>query len=244
MSTPKRLDRVLKLASIFVFCLVMLAGNAAAQSTIFSQPSTDVLAKGKIGIRFITKFKPNDEEAKKKFFSFTPRIIVGIGKNVEVGVNLLGNVQPGIDTTTLVPTVKWRFFANEKYKLAAVTGNNLYIPLRSKKYNAGTYTYLQMSKAFKSGTKLTAGSYFFTKNVVAKNASRGGGQFGFEQKINKTFAFASEWMTGQHSSGNLTTGFKIKFNKNFQGNVGYTIANNRAIQGNHFFYTSVGINLN
>lgn len=231
----KTLQSILMLA----FALLFWTGSAAAQSTIFSMPSTDVLDKGKVGVSLIARFKTNDDEAKKKFSSFIPRVFVGIGKNVEIGANLYGNVQPGADSTTFVPTVKWRFYEHEKYKIAAVGGSNFYIPLRNKKYNFGSYTYLQMSKSFSTGTKITAGSYVFTKNVVAKNASRGGGQFGFEQRINKTFGFAAEWLTGKHSSGNLTAGFKVKFNKKAVGSFGYTVFNDKAMKGNHYFYTSI-----
>jgi len=233
------------LLPIFLSLLLLLAGNVSAQSTIFATPSTDILPEGKVGIRFIARFKLNDQEAKKKFTQFTPRVIFGVKRNVEIGVNLLGNTQPGQDATTIVGSVKWRFYANEKRKTALVVGNNLYIPLRNKKYNLGNYFYVAGSKVLSgTNTKLTIGSYYFTKNVVARNAARAGGQFGLEQPINQRVTFAAEWLTGRHSSGNLTTGFKVKVNKRAVASLGYTIANDRAIQGNHFFYTSLAINLN
>ena len=231
----------------YSFALLVLLGAAAslaAQSTILSMPSTDILPEGKIGIRFAARFKPNDEKAKKKFSAFTPRVIYGLTKDIEIGVNLNGNVQPGADTTTLVPAVKWRFYQNEKHKTALVTGTNVFIPLRNKKYNIGNHFYLLGSKGFsKTGTKLTAGTYYYTANVVAKNAARVGGQFGLEQKINAKWGFAAEWMTGRHSSGYATAAFKYKMNKRTGVNFGYTVMNDRALQGNHFFYTSFSINL-
>lgn len=245
MSIPNHPKLSPALLPIFMSILLLLAGNVNAQSTIFATPSTDILPEGKVGIRFIAKFKLNDQEARKKFTQFAPRVIFGVKRNVEIGVNLFGNTQPGRDATTIVGSVKWRFYANEKHKTALVVGNNLYIPLRNKKYNLGNYFYVAGSKVLSgTKTKLTLGSYYFTQNVVAQNAARAGGQFGLEQPINPRVTFAAEWLTGRHSSGNLTTGFRIKVNKRTVASLGYTIANSRAIQGNHFFYSSLAINLN
>ena len=207
-------------------------------------PSTDIMTEGKIGLRLTAKFKFNDEAAKKRFSSFVPRAVYGVGKNVEIGVNLNGNTQPGVDATTLVLAAKWRFYQSEKYDVAVVAGNSFYVPLRHKKYNAGNYFYVAGSKGFESGTKVTVGSYYYTANVVAKNASRVGGQFGLEQKLTPKIAFAAEYYTGKHSAGGLTAGFKAKINKRTTANLGYTIANQKAAQGNHYFYASIGVNLN
>lgn len=239
-TSPTTSLTLLFVAAFFVICLGGI--TVRTQTAIIGLPSTDVMSKGKVGLRFVAKFKPYSEDARKQFSSFVPRFYVGVGKNVEVGVNLIGNVQPGLDTPTLVPIVKWRFYQNEKYKLAAVVGNHFYIPLNNRKYKFGTYTYVQMSKVFKSGTRITAGSYLFTKNVVAANADRGGAQLGLEQTINKRVTFAAEWMSGRHSSGNLSSGFRVKIDKHFSAILAYTVMNNKAMSGNHYFLAVMGFN--
>src|SRR5205823_1713031 len=100
--------------------------------------------------------------------SFVPRVVVGAGRRVEVGLNVTDNVQPGPDATTLVPVVKYKFYDGKENGFAVVGGNHLFIPVRHRTYKAGDYFYLELSKTFKSaGTRVTAGGYDFTRSVVA-----------------------------------------------------------------------------
>jgi len=88
----------------FVFAL-LLAVNSRGQQTIFNVPTTDVLDRGRVYAELDVSFKPNQP----RFSSFVPRVVVGVGGNVEVGLNMTGNIQPGADSTATVPTIKWRF---------------------------------------------------------------------------------------------------------------------------------------
>jgi hypothetical protein len=83
-----------------------------------------------------------------------------------------------------VPTIKWKPYQGEKNGWAFVVGDDLFIPVRNRAYNAGNYVYAEMSKTFKSGTRVTFGGYDFTANVVSA-ANRAGGQFGLEQPLTK-----------------------------------------------------------
>ena len=85
---------------------LMLNVQATGQQTIFNVPTADVLDKGKVYGEIDAAFKLDDGDSYSRFSSFVPRVVVGTGGNVEVGVNVLGNVQPGSDSTTVVPTVK------------------------------------------------------------------------------------------------------------------------------------------
>lgn len=230
---------------IFSFIFTVLLGvTANAQQTIFNVPSSDILDPGKVYFELDATFKTNREEALSKFSSFVPRVVFGTGKNVEVGLNITGNIQPGGDTTTLVPAVKWRPYYNEDKGIAIVVGDHIFIPVRNKSYNVGNYAYAQVSKSFKSGTRLTAGGYHFTKNVVAPNADRAGGQFGFEQTVNKYLNINADWYTGKHSAGYFTPGVAFKPHPKVTGYFGYSLGNANLSQGNHFFYAAVGINVN
>lgn len=219
-------------------------GDTAAQQTIFNVPSSDILDKGKVYVELDATFKPNDDEASRKFSSFVPRVVVGAGGDVEVGVNITGNLNPGTDTTTIVPAVKWRPYYSEKKRVSVVIGDNVFIPVRNKSYNIGNYLYAQVSKSFKSGTRLSGGGYYFTKNVVASNAQRGGGQFGFEQTVNKYLNINADWYTGKHAAGYFTPGIAFKPHPKVTGYIGYSIGNADANKGNHFVYAAIGINLN
>ena len=230
-----------------VVLLMLLCGvgsKTRAQQTIFNVPSTDVLDRGKVYGELDASLKPNDSEAVSHFSSFVPRVVVGVGGRVEVGLNVTGNIQPGPDSTTLVPTVKYKFYDGKENGFTIVGGDHLFIPVRRRAYNAGNYVYLEFSKTFKkSGTRLTAGGYDFTRNVVS-GANRAGGQFGFEQPVSKTVTLAADWFTGKHAAGYFTPGVIFKVGKKTTGYAGYSIGNQNPTRGNHFFLLELGYNFN
>ena len=224
--------------------LIFLTGTIAnAQQTIFNVPTSDVLDVGKVYVELDASFKTNDEDALHKFSSFVPRLVVGVGGNVEVGLNVTGNIQPGADSTTLVPTVKWKFYKNEKKQVALFGGTNVYIPVRNRAYNIGSYSYIALSKTIKK-SRITAGGFVASKNVFAPNAVRGGGQFGFEQAVNSKFTVAADWVTGRHASGYFTPGVIYKPHPKVTTYLSYSIGNDKDAAGNHFFLLEVGYNIN
>src|SRR5205814_10404556 len=60
---------------------------ARGQQTVFNVPTTDVLDKGKAYFELDISAKPNNSDALNKFSSFVPRVVVGAGGRVEVGLN-------------------------------------------------------------------------------------------------------------------------------------------------------------
>lgn len=227
---------------LILFVLAFAAAAANAQQTIFNVPSSDVLDKGKVYVELDAAFKPFEQNGAGKFSSFTPRVVAGAGRNVEIGFNLTGNIQPGSDSTTLVPAIKWRVYDGEKNGVQIVVGDSLYIPVRNRSYRLGNYAYAQISKTFKTRTRVTAGGYYFTKSVVS-TAARGGGQFGFEQPITDKFGVVADYYTGRHSAGYFTPGINFKPHPKVTGYVGYSIGNDNP-RTNNFFYAAIGVNLN
>lgn len=214
--------------------LFIPSASVNAQQTIFNVPSTDVLDKGKVYAELDASLKPADT----KFSSFVPRVVIGAGNNIEFGLNITGNIQPGPDSTTLVPTIKWRPYRGEN-GWTIVLGNNLFVPVHNRGYDAANYFYAETSKTFKNGTRITFGGYDFTKNVVA-SANRAGGQFGFEQPLNRTITFAADWFSGKHASGYFTPGIIFKAGPRVIGYAGYSIGNQNVSGGNHFFLLELG----
>jgi hypothetical protein len=214
-----------------------------AQQTIFNVPTTDVLDRGKIYAELDVSLKPTDSALVNKFSSLVPRVVVGAGNRIEVGLNITGNMQPGADTTTLVPAIKWKPYQWEKNGVAIAVGDHLYLPVRNRLYNAGNYVYAEISKTFKSGTRVTVGGYDFTRTVVAA-ANRAGGQFGFELPLSKKVTFAADWFTGKHAAGYFTPGMVFKVGPKVTGYAGYSIGNQNPSKGNHFFLLELGYNFN
>ena len=232
-------------SAMIVIGLAVLFGHAGAvcaQQTIFTVPTTDVLEKGKVYAELDASLKPTDGSEVATFSSFVPRVVIGAGGNVELGLNVTGNIQPGPDSTTLVPTIKWKPYQTEN-GWAIVVGSNLFIPVRNRAYNAGNYFYAETSKTFTSGTRITIGGYDFTGNLVAV-ANRAGGQFGFEQPLNTKVSVAADWFTGKHAAGYFTPGIIFKAGPRVTGYFGYSIGNQNVSGGNHFFLLELGYNFN
>jgi len=229
--------------AMVIFAAFWIVGAAGAQQTIFNVPSTDILSRGKVYGELDAAFKVNDQTALNRFSSFIPRVVVGVGGNVEVGLNITGNIQPGADSTTLVPTGKWRFYQNEKSGIALIAGTDLFIPVRNRTYHLGTYSYVAISKTINK-TRLTGGGYVASKNVFAPEAVRGGGQFGIEQTVSSKFSVAADWITGKHASGYFTPGFIYKPTSRLTTYWAYSIGNINASNGNHFFLFEAGYNFN
>jgi len=232
-----------RIFTFFVFTFLIFAASANAQQTIFNVPSTDVLDKGKIYGELDVAFKPNNQPDVRRFSSFVPRVVVGVGGAVEIGLNVNGNIQPGSDSTTLVPAVKWRFYQNEKKDVSLVSGTNIFTPVRNRAYNVGTYSYVNASKTFNEKTRVTAGGYFYSKNVVAAK-SRGGAQLGIEHAVNSKFIVAADYLTGKHANGYFTPGVFYKPTPKVTGYFGYSIGNDNARGGNNFFLFEIGYNFN
>ena len=225
---------------------ILVFGTASllhAQQTIFNVPTTDVLDKGKVYVELDASLKPTDGSAVSKFSSFVPRIVVGAGSRVEVGMNITGNIQSGADSTTLVPTIKWKPYQGKDNGWAFAVGDNVFVPVRNRSYDAGNYVYAEFSKTFKTGTRLTFGGYDFTRNVVA-GANRAGGQFGFEQPLNSKVTVAADWLTGKHGAGYFTPGIVFKMGPKVTGYASYSIGNTNVSNGNHFFLLELGYNFN
>lgn len=231
------------IAMVPLLCCGSLIG-ASAQQTIFNVPTTDVLNKGQVYFELDISAKPNDSEALSRFSSFVPRLVVGAGSRVEVGLNVLGNIQPGPDATTLVPNIKWKLYDGKDNGWAMVAGAHLHIPVRNKAYNAGTYDYVHISKTFKTNTRVGWGSYFFSKNVVATDANRAGGQFTLEQEVTKRLNIDADYFTGKMANGYLTVGAVYKLTNKATGYAAYSINNSDVSRGNHFFYFELGYNFN
>jgi hypothetical protein len=223
-----------------------LSASAQAQQTIFNVPSADVLDKGKVYGEFDATFKFNKDPNNivQRFSSFVPRIVIGTGGRVEVGLNVTGNIQPGKDATTFVPAIKYKLYDGGNNGWALIVGDNLYLPVRNKSYDAGNYAYAQVAKTFKAKTRVTFGGYHFSNDVVAAKAQRSGGQFAFEQPINDKFSLAADWFTGNHAAGYFTPGFSFKPHPKVTGYVGYSIGNANFKSGNHFFLAEIGCNFN
>jgi hypothetical protein len=215
-------------AGLFVLALALAgAAEASAQSTLFNIPSTDVVAKKKVYAEFdfISHLEPHDEGG---FQAYIPRVVVGVGGNVEVGANVaftdaLAPDQP----VELQPNVKYRFYNNEENGVAASVGGILYTPIANR---AGVDTfgllYTTVSKKVKGtyGPRLTGGGYGLVGRANG-NGSEGGAIVGYEQPLHARVNFVADWLSGKNRFGYVTPGFSVALPRSSALYAGYSIGN-------------------
>ncbi len=215
-----------------------MAPVAHAQQTVFDVPSADVLDKDKVYGELDGTVHLGAPGA-----TFTPRVVVGIGHSIEMGVNLNGLSAPEVGELVVSPTVKWRIWKAKSSGWAFLVGDDVFLPIYQRSYNVGNYAYAFFSKEWKHGTRIGLGGYDFTKNVVSAG-NRAGGQFTIEQVINARLTLASEWYTGNSSVGYVNTGAVIKLTKKWTLYTAYQLGNSGLTTGNHQFLWEFGYNFN
>src|SRR5262249_13173322 len=128
--TKRRCERLwgVRLALVLGVTLIVLK-PAAAQSTIFNVPTTDTVAP-KHGY-FAFEYSPQiaGADGGDRFQTYTPRIVLGVVPNMEVGVNV-SNFHVADQTFSLFqPNAKYKFYADDEEGLAAAAGFIWYIPI-------------------------------------------------------------------------------------------------------------------
>ena len=108
---------------------------------MMNAPSSDVVAAKKVYLEmdFITNYAW--AQGDDRFANYLPRAVVGVGGNVEVGVNVsYTRVPGGGEPMEIQPNAKWQFYNNEGKGVAAAAGCMCFIPITNR---AGTDTFAQ-----------------------------------------------------------------------------------------------------
>ena len=215
-------------AGLFVLALMVAGGQrASAQSTLFNIPSTDVQAKKKVYAEFdfISHLESHDDGG---FQAYIPRVVVGVGGNVEVGANVAFTDALAPDLPVeLQPNVKYRFYNNEGDGVAASVGGILYTPIANR---AGVDTfgllYTTVSKKVKGtyGPRLTGGGYGLVGRANG-NGSEGGAIVGYEQPLHAKVNFVADWLSGKNRFGYVTPGLSFTLPRGSALYAGYSIGN-------------------
>jgi len=228
-----RIGHLRWLLLLFLFIPML---RAYAQETVFDEPSADVLDKGKVYGELDGTLRPVNFQA-----TFTPRIVVGIGSGIEVGVNFNGPAAPDLGQLQISPTIKWRPWYDRSSGWSFYGGSDLYFPVRMRTYDAGAYFYASFAKAWEHGTTVTFGGYDFTRDVVAP-ANRAGGEFTFQQALNRRWTLAAEWYTGKMDAGYVNSGVIVKVTSKLTLYGAYQVGNAGVTSGNHQFLWELGYN--
>jgi hypothetical protein len=229
----------MKVMKLLLLGIALLSARAVcAQETVFDVPSADILDKGKVYGELDGTAQPTEG-----FFTYTPRVVAGIGNHIEIGMNFNGLSSPTISQLIVSPTIKWQIWKRESSGLSLYIGDDVFFPVRDRMYDAGNYFYAAFAKQWKHGTRITAGGYDFTRHVVAE-ANRAGGQFTLEQQLMPKLTIAAEWYTGNQSVGYVNPGLIYKATAKLTLYAAYQIGNANVTKGNHQFLWEIGYNFN
>ncbi len=207
-----------------------------AQETVFNVPSGDVLERGKVYGELDFSYPPESSIA-----GFTPRLVAGTGHRLEMGLNLNGLVMGAASQAILAPTFKWKPYARNGW--AVLVGDDLFLPVQNRAYNAGNYVYAEGVRSWRGGTRITFGAYHFTAHVVARG-QRAGGQFAVERPFTNRFTVAADWYTGHQALGYVTPGIIVKVIPKLTLYGAYQIGNSGVAAGNHQLLVEFGWNFN
>ena len=227
--------------SLLLALLSFGAQTAKAQSTLVTIPSTDVVSARNVYLEFdyISHYASHHNGG---FQTYAPRAVVGVGHNVEVGVNVVytdgfGTKQP----IELQPNIKWRFYQNEKQRVSAVAGVMLYAPVT---HRAGTNTFVMLyaliskKMAGKFGPRLTGGGYALPGRDDGTGA-KAGAMAGYEQPLAPRVSFVVDWASGRNRFGYVTPGLSFATTQHSNLYTGYSIGNHG--RGNNALFAYYGI---
>lgn len=227
----------LKIAAMTLAVFILSAATVSAQSTLFNIPSTDIVPEKKIYLEF--DFVSHlDGYSNGGFQQYVPRAVVGVRKNLEVGVNVSFLRTGSPNAVETQPNVKYQPYFSEKYGVAVSTGAILYAPITRR---AGTDTfgmiYANASKQFKGnfGPRFTGGAYGLVKRT-AGTGDKTGAMIGYEQPLFKRVKFVADWYSGKNRFGYGTPGIAVTTSKTSALYAGYSIGNSGRRNNSLFVY--------
>ena len=204
-----------------VFCIAI-----SAQTTIFNIPSTDTVTEKTTYIEadYITHFGPF---SKGGFRSGGYRVVYGAKRNFEVGLNFFHTQSEGLSQTELQPNFKWKFYRNEKRKLASSAGVIVYVPLNRQTGNRpATVFYSNISKSFNvaRGVRFTTGIYKVL-NVERSFGAKSGAIVGVEKPITRKISIVGDWYSGKNRFGYSAAGLNFQLTNKQLLTAGYNFGN-------------------
>lgn len=213
---------LLFLLTFMVFFLSV--STCFAQQTIFNVPSADVTEKGRLFLQHETQFS-------NKFFVNTEYAALGVGKNTEIDVTLLGVGTNNVANEVLGVGFKSFLPLHKKSETKFTYGALIPASLRGK--GVGGYAYSHLSTRIpKLNTRITSGVFVGTTTVLGRDFVSY--IAGIEQPITKRLNFIMDYYSGKHANGFLIPGVSFYLGKDSTFYAGYQIHNNKANGDNGF----------
>lgn len=212
----------------------------SAQSTVFNIPSTDVLSRGEGYFEADFQAHLSSYEG-GGYHSYGPRVVYGLGKRTEIGLNAFYTRAEPTEPIELQPNFKWKFLEHREKGLAAATGVMFFIPVTQRSSSTTrSQIYAVVSKTLKGshGPSFTVGGYGLVGSFE-EGTTKQGMLLGYEQPINKKFILQADWSSGNNDLGYVAAGVGINLTTSTVLYIGYNIGNQG--RGNNSINVSYGI---
>lgn len=193
--------------SAVLMTIIAASSTAAAhaQQTIFNVPIADVLDRGKLYFEEDNLWRPSAT----RYATFTGRGVVGLGSDVEAGVNLGGFTTPGRAVPTATVAGKWRPYTNGPFALTA-GAHALFFLRGAGDGTPGLHLYAHASYRLSTQTRLTAGGWLASSGYAAPDPVHGA-LLGLEQPFGAHLAVIADMYSGTSSLGFTTFGVEPTF---------------------------------
>lgn len=220
--------------------MILALPMTQAQTTIINTPSTDVVPEKKVYVEFdflghLASYQNGGYQ------SYIPRVVYGMGKGVEVGLNASWTKAGTPDQPVeLQPNVKWRFYSNEKKGLAMSGGAMMFVTVANR---TGTdnfaMLYSNVSKKISGtyGPRISGGGYGLVGRADGLGG-KSGGMLGVEQPLHKKVSLVADWFSGKNRFGYVSGGFSILPTDKTAIGVSYIVGNEG--RRNNGLFTWVG----
>jgi hypothetical protein len=200
--------------------------GVSAQSTVFNIPSTDLQAARRLYVEadftaHLSSFESGGYQ------SYGPRIIYGLNKRMEVGINAFYTRTSPTEPVEIQPNFKLQLYKNEDKGVAVVTGTIVFVPVAQRSSSTTrAMVYAVASKNIKGdfGPRFTAGSYALIGSFEP-GTSKKGLLLGYEQPISRKLSFIADWSSGNNDYGYVVAGMGITLSHRSALYVGYNIGN-------------------
>lgn len=218
----------IRAARITFFVLIVYAFGLEvfAQSTIVNAPSTDTLEEKFVYLEadYLMRL---DDLSDGGFRSGGYRVVYGLKKDFEIGLNVFHTKSQLASQTELQPNAKWRFFKNEKHRLAASAGAIVFVPLNRQSGTRPTalvYTNISKGINFAGGARFTTGAY----KVLGADSTFGaksGATVALEKPIFKRVSLVGDWFSGKNRFGYTGAGVNFQLSDKQLLYTGYNFGN-------------------
>jgi hypothetical protein len=234
MNIPNRLS---KIVLFLFFCISSFF--VLAQQNLFNVPSSDITPEKKL-------FFQQQFNIGEGLLQFNSTLCYGLGKNAEIGVNIIGlNLNEGggspffmtngnIQSSPVYPFYVFNFqkafVLNDKFKIAVGTQTGI-----AEGGHFGTFDYVNLVMMIpKTHSKIITGLYYGSdsflgpedRTLLIDGYSPIGFQIGLEQQIiEEKLLFIAENISGLHNLGETTVGGAYFLTKNWILSAGFQFSN-------------------